>query len=124
MNSVKKILLLTFFLVSCENQLNNRNYFLCDHAEFDITHTLIVDTEKKEFLLGDNLINEDYSESEVVIEATKFCCSDNKPFKDVFKFDKLGGTLEVFKYRKINSDRYKYSYTDTYKCTKTEPLID
>ena len=118
------IFLLLFFLVSCENQLDNRNYFVCDHTEFDTTLTLIVDTKNKEFLLGANLINEDFTEEEVVIEATKFCCGGNKRFKDVFSFNKLEGTFKALRYSRIETEKYKLGYVDTYKCVKTEPLID
>ena len=118
------IFLSLLFLVSCENQQDNKNYFLCKHIEYGTTKALIVDTENKEFILDHKIINEDFTEGELVIKATHFCCDGNKLFKYVYSFNKLKGDLDIIRYHRTELEEYKIGDFELHECVKKELLVD
>lgn len=105
----------------------NKNYFICDHTESDMSHTFIIDTKRKEFSWGNGSISGKFIEGEVFIKVTEYIRYGDGPAQNkvIWEFDKFTGKLEQRYYRLENSTQlWAYSDTVMWKCRKTEPLVN
>ena len=136
MKKIKVFIAISFLFVlsSCEdikgiyeNSNDNKTYFACDHNEWDdIWIQISIDTKNKNFHYG-VYPGLNYEEDEVSIRADFLESreiSGDPYMKTTYEFYKITGDLEI-KYFSYESDkgRYKYSYSDKYKCTKKVSLI-
>jgi hypothetical protein len=109
----------------------NKNYFICDYTESDMSRTFIIDTKRKEFIWGKQTVphDENFIEGEVFIKVTEYVRNDDgsPTNKIIWEFDKFSGKLEL-KFYRIRIEEFRqswaYSFTDTWKCRKTEPLVN